>query len=78
MKLCTPWITLFSLDTAFVRKISKHHFFKDIQNSFHWVTDIGLEPHQKNSFENISKSIGARLLQSFDTKRGVADISVVL
>ena len=45
-----PWITLFPLDTALVRKISKGHFFKDIQNSFHWVIDIGLEHHQKNVF----------------------------
>ena len=39
---------------------------------------MGLEPHQKMFIENISKIIGARPLQSFDTKRGVADISVVL
>ena len=25
-----PWITLFPLDTALVRKISKRHFFGDI------------------------------------------------
>ena len=39
---------------------------------------MGLEPHQKIFFENISKSVGARPLRSFDTKRGVANISVVL
>ena len=39
---------------------------------------MGLEPHQKNFFESITKSIGARPSQSFDTKRGVADISVML
>ena len=39
---------------------------------------MGLEPHQKKFFDHISKSIGARPSQSFDTKRGVADISVVL
>ena len=39
---------------------------------------MGLEPHQKNFFESITKSIGARPSQSFDTKRGVADILVVL
>ena len=72
------WITLFPLDTALVRKIAKRHFFGDILNSCHWVTDMGLEPHQKNFFENISKSIAARPLQSFDTNKGMADISVVL
>ena len=39
---------------------------------------MGLEPHQKIFFENISKGIGARPLQSFDAKRGVADILVML
>ena len=39
---------------------------------------MGLEPHQKNFFESISKSKGARPSQSFDAKRGVADISVIL
>ena len=38
---------------------------------------MGLEPHQKKFFENISKSIGAMPLRSFDTKRGMADILVV-
>ena len=59
-------------------KISKLHFFTDIWNSFHWVTHMGLEPHQKKFFWEISKSTGASLSQSLDTKRGVADISIVL
>ena len=42
------WITLFPLDGSLVPKISKRHFFGDIWNSCHWVTDMGLEPHQKN------------------------------
>ena len=39
---------------------------------------MGLEPHQKNFFESITKSIGARPSQSFYIKKGVADILVVL
>ena len=35
-----------ALDGAVVQKISKRHFFKDIKNSFHGVTRIGLKPHQ--------------------------------
>ena len=31
----------------------KTPFFGDIWNSCHWVTDMGLEPQQKNSFGNI-------------------------
>ena len=26
-------------------KISKHHFLKDIENSLHEATHLGLEPH---------------------------------
>ena len=33
--LLRSWITLFPLDTALVRKISKCHFFGDIWNSCH-------------------------------------------
>ena len=39
---------------------------------------MGLEPHQKNFFGNISKSIAARPLQSFDTNKGGAEVSLVL
>ena len=35
-----------ALDSAVIRKISKRHFFRDIENSFHGVTQIGLKPHQ--------------------------------
>ena len=78
-ELCPgSWITLFPLDSARVPKISKRHFFKDIWNSFLWVIDMGLDPHQKKFFWKISKSTGASLSQSLGTKRGVADIWVVL
>ena len=46
-------------------RISKCHFFKDIANSFHEVTHIGLEPHQFFSFWNISTNTVARDIQSF-------------
>ena len=42
------WITLFPLDGSLVPKISNRHFLGDIWNSCHWVTDMGLEPHQKH------------------------------
>ena len=35
-----------ALDSALVQKISKRHFFQDIKNSFHEVTQMGLKPHQ--------------------------------
>ena len=47
------------------QKNSKCHFFKDIANSFHEVTHIGLEPHQFFSFKNISTNTVARDVQSF-------------
>ena len=53
------------LDGRLVPKISKRHFFRDIQNSFHEVTHIGLEPHQIFSFWNISTNMVARGVQSF-------------
>ena len=55
----------FSLDILLVPKISKRHFFRDIQNSFHEVTHLGLEPHQIFSFWNISTNMVARGVQSF-------------
>ena len=45
-----PWT-----DDSF-EKFSKRHFFQDIKNSFHGVTQIGLKPHQKikkNFFQQI-------------------------
>ena len=34
------------VDALAWQKNSKRHFLKDIENSFHQVTQIGLEPHQ--------------------------------
>ena len=53
------------LDTLTQQKISKRHFFRGIENSFHEVTHIGLEPHQSFSFLNISTNTVARGLKSF-------------
>ena len=35
-----------ALDPALIQKISKRHFFQDIKNSFHGVTQMVLKPHQ--------------------------------
>ena len=35
-----------ALEGIVVQKISEHHFFQDIKNSFHGVTQICLKPHQ--------------------------------
>ena len=62
-----------ALDALLVPKISKRHFFQDIQNSPHGVVDIGLKPHQKIFFENISTNMVARGVGSFGTLGGAAD-----
>ena len=52
-----------ALERRLIRKISKHHFFQDIINSFYGVTQMGLEPHQ-NFFQNIFRQIW--LLEEFN------------
>ena len=42
-----------SLHCLLIPKISKRRFFGDISNSFQWVTQTGLKPHQKFFFEKI-------------------------
>ena len=37
---------IFKVDALAWQKNSKRHFLEDIENSFHEVTHIGLEPHQ--------------------------------
>ena len=66
----------FRLDILLIPKISKRHFFGDIQNSSHGVADIGLEPHQKNFFEKISTNMVARGIRSFGTLGGAADLLI--
>ena len=53
------------VDALARQKNSKRHFLKDIENSFHQVNHIGLEPHQNFSFWNISTHTVARDVQSF-------------
>ena len=54
-----------ALDGTVVRKISKRHFFQDIKNSFHGVTQIGLKPHQNFFKIFFSTNTVARGVQSF-------------
>ena len=62
-----------ALDALLVPKISKRHFFQDIQNSFHGVTWMGLKPHQ-NFFQNFfSTNMVARGVQSFSILEGATD-----
>ena len=58
-------VDIVKVDALLVRKNQKRHFFRDIGNSFHEVTQIGLEPHQIFSFWNISTNTVARGVQSF-------------
>ena len=51
----------------------KMPFFWNIQNSFHGVADIGLEPHPENFFEKISMNMVATGIGSFGTLGGAAD-----
>ena len=53
------------MDILLVPKISKCHFFRDISNSCQWVTQMGLEPHQKIFFEKISKTKATSPILSF-------------
>ena len=54
-----------ALDRRVVQKISKCHFFQDIKNSFHGVTQIGLKPHQNFFQFFFSTNTVARGVQSF-------------
>ena len=43
-------VDIVKVDALAWRKNSKRHFLKDIENSFHEGTHLGLEPHQIFSF----------------------------
>ena len=58
-------VDIVKVDALAKQKISKHHFFKDIEKSFHEVTHIDLETHQFSSFENMSTNTVARDVQNF-------------
>ena len=61
------------LDVALVPNISKRHFFQDIKKSFHGVTQMGLEPHQKFFQIFFSTNMVARGVQSFCILEGATD-----
>ena len=65
-----------ALDPALVQKISKRHFFKDIKNSFHGVTQIGLKPHQNFFQIFFSTNMVARGVQSFCILEGTTDLLI--
>ena len=56
MNLISIFSVLINEPLKLIPKISKHHFFQDIQNSFHGEADIVLEPNQKK-FLKISQQI---------------------
>ena len=63
-----------ALDGAVFRKISKRHFFQDIKNSFHGVTQMGLKP-QQYFFQILfsTNMVTARGVQSFCILEGTTD-----
>ena len=65
-----------ALDGAVVRKISKRHFFQDIKNSFHGVTQMGLKPHQNFFQFFFSTNMVARGVQSFCILEGAAETKI--
>ena len=52
---------------------SGFHFFQDIRNSFHGVTQIGLKPHQNFFQIFFSTNMVARGVQSFCILEGATD-----
>ena len=70
----SPLSTLYhgplALDALLVPKISNRHFFQDIKNSFHGVTQMGLETHQiffQNFFSTNMVARGVQGLQKLRT-----------
>ena len=56
-----------------LQKFQNAIFFQDIKNSFHGVTRIGLESHQKFFQNFLSTNVVARGVQSFYILEGVTD-----
>ena len=67
-----------ALDGAVVQKISKRHFFQDIKNSFHGVTQICLKPHQNFFQIFFSTYMVARRAQSFYILEGATELLIEL
>ena len=62
-----------ALEGAVVIKISKRHFFQCMKNSFHCVTQMGLEPYQIFFLIFFSTNMVARGIQSFCILEGATD-----
>ena len=62
-----------ALDRRVIRKILKRHFFQDIKNSFHGVTQIGLKPHQNFFQIFFSTNMAAGEVQRFCILEGATD-----
>ena len=66
-----PWITGSEFHTH--PKNFKMPFFQDIKNSFHGVTQMGLEPHQIFFQFFFSTNMVFRVVQSFCILEGATD-----
>ena len=64
------------LDRRLIWKISKPHFFQGIKNSFHWIANIGPEPHQNFFQIFFSTNLVARGAQSFGILEGATDLLI--
>ena len=64
-----------ALDNEIIQKISKGHFLQDIKNSFHGVTQMGLEPPRNLTLYPPRKYGMAFLskLQNFSTLNGFSN-----
>ena len=67
-----------ALDGRAVLKILKRHFFQDIKNSFHGVTQICLKPHQIFFQIFFSTNIVPRGAQSFLILEGATELLIEL
>ena len=63
------------MDALLVQKKSNTPFFRDIENFFHEVTHIGLEPHQFFLFE-ISQQIWSLEASKVSTEMSCAEQAV--
>ena len=57
-------VDIVKVNKSAFQKISKRYLLKDIENSYHEVTHIGLEPYQYFSFQNFSTNTVARDIKS--------------
>ena len=67
---------IFTWTPELTEKFQNAIFFGDFLNSFNWATQIGPKTTQKFFFENISKTMGATVIQNFGILDGAADLRV--